>query len=144
MLFFKGKIQTFDYSKGPIRCSDTVCITSMRGKKIFFHFVCPLRVYDVTSDVTKPFSYISYGVSYQFAVLLFHLQEHTTHNFQLIYTKQIGIKEAFVSCAHYVVMTSIETSQNRFLNICHDFRKIFCLFTYFVSAWCIWLPVTSY
>ena len=64
----------------------------MRGKKILFHFVCPLRGYDVTSDVTKPFSYISYGVSYQFAVLLFHLQEHTTHNFQLIYTKHIGIK----------------------------------------------------
>ena len=55
MLLFKGKIQAFDYSKGPIRCSDTVCITSMRGNKISFRFVGPLRGCDVFRDVTKPF-----------------------------------------------------------------------------------------
>ena len=64
LLFLKDRIQTFDYSTGPIRSSDTICITSMRGNKIFFHFVCALRGYDVTSDVTKPFSYISYSVLY--------------------------------------------------------------------------------
>ena len=81
----------------------------MRGNKIFFHFVCALRGYDVTSDVTKPFSYISYSVLYWFAVLLFLLQEYTAYNFQLICIKHIGIKGAFVWCAHYVVMMSIET-----------------------------------
>ena len=55
MRFCKGKIQTFDSSKGPNRCSYTMSITSMRGKKIDFHFVCPLRGCDVIRDVTKPF-----------------------------------------------------------------------------------------
>ena len=56
----------------------------------------------------------------------------------------MGIKYPFVWCAPYVVMTSRVTSQYRFLNICHDFRNIFCLLSSFVSAWCIWRSVTSY
>ena len=51
-----------------------------------------LRGYDVTSDVTKPFTYISYTLSYQFYVFLLHLQEHAVYNFQKIYIKPIGIK----------------------------------------------------
>ena len=34
-----------------------------RGK-LFFHLMCPLRGYGVTSDVIKPFSYIYYTFSY--------------------------------------------------------------------------------
>ena len=31
--------------------------------EIWFQFVCPLRGYDVTSDIIKPFPYISYTLS---------------------------------------------------------------------------------
>ena len=44
----------------------------------------------------------------------------------------MGIKYPFVWCAPYVVMTSLVTSQYRFLNICHDFRNTFCLLSSFV------------
>ena len=36
----------------------------MKGKKKFFHFMCPLTGYDITSDPTKPLSDISYTLSY--------------------------------------------------------------------------------
>ena len=72
------------------------------------------------------------------------LWSHVECNLLLWHSNWMDIKYYFVWCTHYVVRTSFVTSQNRFLNICHDFRKIFCLLTSFVSAWCIWLPVTSY
>ena len=43
------------------------------------------------------------------------------------------IKMVFVWCVHYLIMTSFVTLQSRFLNIWHDFRKISCLLSSFVS-----------
>ena len=39
----------------------------------------------------------------------------------------IVIKEAFICCVHYMVMTSRVTPQSHFLNIWRKFRKIVCL-----------------
>ena len=69
------------------------------------------------------------------------IYKSTVHiTFSLDTSNKLTLKKLSFDVPHYVVMMS----QNRFLNICHDFHKIFCLLTSFVSAWCIWLLVTSY
>ena len=60
---------------------------------MFFHFMCPLRGYEVTNDITKPFSYISYTLSHYFAVFLFNLQEHTSYIFHLRFKIYLVLKK---------------------------------------------------
>ena len=72
-----------------------------------FHLMHPLRGYDVTSDDTKLFPYyISYTLSYKSSDFL--------QSRSILYVYHFQIRYVFVSCAHYVVMTSLVTTHSRF------------------------------